>query len=219
MKVGILGSGRMGRGLSELFERAGLHVQLGSRTPGKMPSTQALEQVAQSSDIVVLAIPHEAIESTLSVLQSIPDGTVVIDVANGVRVDDNRIRSSLDQPHGSWLASLLPHIDVARAFTHVHDELLVSRATRQPDTWAMAVAADSPNALETAATLVRAARYVPVPVGGLDQSSVLDPGGPLFAHLYLPGDLQDLLATPGAIPPPAAERLPYSTRSLRSRIG
>ncbi|WP_433443578.1 hypothetical protein [Nonomuraea sp. CA-141351] len=113
-------------------------------------------------------------------------------------VEDGRIRSALDEPHGRWLADLLPQAKVARAFTHVQDELLVSRATRQPDTWAIAVAADDAGALATASELVRSARYVPVSVGDLDHSAVLDPGGPLFPNMYLPGDMQDLLAGEGA---------------------
>ncbi|QKG23480.1 NADPH-dependent F420 reductase [Actinomadura verrucosospora] len=194
MKVGILGAGRMGRGLGELLRRGGHDVALGSRTPSDSQSS-SLELAAAQSEVVLIALPHVAIETNLALLRTIAPGTVVIDLANGVRVDDGRIRSVLDRPHGRWLADLLPHVKVARAFTHVQDELLVSRATRQPDTWAIAVAADAPDALATADELVRSARYVPVPVGDLDHSGVLDPGGPLFPNMYLPGDMQDLLRT------------------------
>ncbi|MEU8310680.1 NAD(P)-binding domain-containing protein [Actinomadura sp. NPDC048955] len=194
MKVGILGTGRMGQGLGELLRRAGHHVALGSRTPADtgFPSS-TLEHVATQSEVVLIALPHVAIEPNIDLLRTIAPDTVVIDLANGVRVDDGRIRSVLDKPHGRWLANLLPHAKVARAFTHVQDELLVSRAMRQPNTWAVAVAADDPNALATASELVESARYVPLSVGDLDQSGVLDPGGPLFPNMYLPGDMYDLL--------------------------
>ncbi|MCA2230470.1 NADPH-dependent F420 reductase [Nonomuraea aurantiaca] len=194
MKVGILGTGRMGQGLGELLRGAGHDVALGSRTPADtgFPSS-SLELVATQSEVVLIALPHVAIEPNIDLLRTIAPDTVVIDLANSVRVDDGRIRSALDKPHGRWLANLLPHAKVARAFTHVHDELLVSRATRQPNTWAIAVAADDPIALATASELVRSARYVPVSVGDLDHSGVLDPGGPLFPNMYLPGDMYDLL--------------------------
>jgi 8-hydroxy-5-deazaflavin:NADPH oxidoreductase len=194
MQVGILGAGRMGQGLAKLLWRAGHEVALGSRTPADVPfPSVSLERVAAQSEVVLVALPHHAIEPNIELLRTIAPEAVVIDLANGVRVDEGRIRSVLDEPHGRWLAGHLPHVKVARAFTHIQDELLVSRATRQPDTWAVAVAADDPGALATASELVRSAGYVPVSVGDLDHSGVLDPGGPLFPNMYLPGDMHDML--------------------------
>lgn len=199
MKIGILGTGRMGQGLAELLRRTGHCVLLGSRTPGEaaFPTVAPSEAISQS-EVVLIALPHTAIESNLDLLSTIAPGTVVVDLANGVRVEDGRIRSVLEEPHGRWLAGLLPQARVARAFTHVHDELLVSRASRQPNTWAIAVAADDAEALTTAEELVRSAGYVPVPVGDLNHSSVLDPGGPLFPNMYLPQDMRELLKHHGA---------------------
>jgi 8-hydroxy-5-deazaflavin:NADPH oxidoreductase len=71
--------------------------------------------------------------------------------------------------------------------------MLTSRARRQPDTWAVAIAADDDHALSVTAHVVTAARYVPVPIGGLGQSAPLDPGGRLFPNMFLPGDMRDLL--------------------------
>lgn len=199
MKVGILGTGRMGQGLGDLLRGAGHEVVLGSRTPDDTPfPTVSLEEVITRSEVVLVALPHIAIEPNIELLRTVTPGTVVIDLANGVRVEDGRIRSALDEPHGRWLADRLPKARVARAFTHIQDELLVSRATRQPDMWAIAVAADDADALAIASELVRSARYVPVPVGDLDQSAVLDPGGPLFPNMYLPGDMQNLINGEGA---------------------
>lgn len=199
MQVGILGAGRMGQGLAELLRRAGHEVALGSRAPADVPfPAVSLERVAAQSGVVLVALPHTAIEPNIELLRTIAPGAVVIDLANGVRVDEGRIRSVLDEPHGRWLARQLPQVKVARAFTHIQDELLVSRATRQPDTWAVGIAADDPGALATASELVRSAGYVPVPVGDLDHSGVLDPGGPLFPNMYLPGDMHDMLHGEGS---------------------
>lgn len=199
MQVGILGAGRMGQALAKLLQRAGHEVALGSRTPADVPfPSVSLERAAAHSEVVLVALPHNAIEPNIELLRTIAPEAVVIDLANGVRVDEGRIRSVLDEPHGRWLASHLPHVKVARAFTHIQDELLVSRATRQPDTWAVAVAADDPGALATASELVRSAGYVPVSVGDLDHSGVLDPGGPLFPNMYLPGDMHDMLRGEGS---------------------
>ncbi|MDQ1135787.1 putative dinucleotide-binding enzyme [Microbacterium sp. SORGH_AS 1204] len=199
MRIGILGTGRMGQALAELLRGAGHDLVLGSRTPGEASfPTVTLGEALTHGEVVLIALPHAAIESNIALLSTIAPGTVVIDLANAVLVENGRIRSALEQPHGRWLADLLAHARVARAFTHIHDELLVSRAMRQPHTWAIAVAADDVEVLTIAETLVRDAGYVPVPIGDLNRSSVLDPGGPLFPNMYLPGDMRDLLRRHGA---------------------
>ncbi|MQY11088.1 hypothetical protein SRB5_12020 [Streptomyces sp. RB5] len=199
MKIGILGAGRMGRGLAELLGKAGHEVVVGSRMPGRssFPAV-SLNHAITRSEVVFIALPHTAIEPNAELLATVTPDTVVVDLANGVRVEDGRIRSVLERPHGRWVADLLPQARVVRAFTHVPDELLVSRAVRQPNTWAIAVAADDAGALAIVSELVRSAGYVPVPVGDLNHSAVLDPGGPLFPNMYLPGDMCDLLDRQGA---------------------
>lgn len=193
MKIGILSAGRMGQALAELLRNAGHDVALGARATGLAAfPTIALNEAIAGAEVVMIALPHDAIESNLELLASITDSTIVIDVASAVNVESGRIRTTLGRPHGRWLADVLPHVKVARAFTHVH-ELLASRAVRQPGAWAIGVAADDSEALAISEELVRGTGYVSVPVGDLDRSAVLDPGGPLFPNMYLPGDMRDLL--------------------------
>lgn len=192
--VGILGAGRIGRAVAQLLESSGYRVLLGSRLAHEGSAGEVSLECAASASIVVLALPHAAIEENLALLGSVRAGAVVIDAANAVRIEDGRCRSALSVPHGRWLAQRLPHVRVVRAFTHVQDELLVSRATRQPGVWAMAVAADDGEAGDVASSLIHTAGYVPVVIGGLDASSVLDPGGAFFLRMLLPNDLRDIVA-------------------------
>lgn len=195
--VGILGGGRIGTGLGVLLSRAGVDVVLGSRHPAstgpgelrRVRMTEAMER-----PVVVLAIPHDAIAEHLEALHArLPSDAVLIDCANAVTVREGRVCSALDRPHGQWLAERLPGVRVARAFSHVQDELLVSRATRQPRTWAVGIAADDERSSDQTRRLVSAAGYVPVTVGTLAESSPLDPGGALFPNMFLPGDMRDLI--------------------------
>lgn len=197
--VSIIGAGRIGLGLATLLADAGIAVTIGSRTPdddrfaGK-PWTVTSPAQAIGADIVVLAVPHAAIEETLRLTGGPRAGAVVVDTANAVDpTSRERVRSALDEPHGRWLQRRLPEATVVRAFSHVQDELLVSRAHRQPGMWAVAVAAADARAAGVGASLVTAARYVPVQIGGLDDSAVLDPGGILFPNMFLPADMRDLV--------------------------
>ena len=72
---------------------------------------------------------------------------------------------------------------VVRAFSHIQEELLVSRAGRNPGVWAVGYAADALEERPRIESLLEATGYVPVFVGTLAESSLLDPGGSVFPHL------------------------------------
>ena len=92
------------------------------------------------------------------------------------------------------MAQRLPHSLVVRAFSHVMDELLVSRGSSQSGLWAMAIAGDDPVAKQIVGALVRDAGFVPVDIGTLAESLPLDPGGALFPHMFTEADMRAMLA-------------------------
>ncbi len=139
-RVSIVGAGKIGHGLAELLHRGGIEVRLGSRSPHDTRFSGSRYPVVSLSEafacpVVILAIPHTAIEQTLAEYRPEPDA-IVLDTANALEFGAaaGGIRSALPMPHGRWLQQLLPEQHVVRAFSHVQDELLVSRATRQPGT-------------------------------------------------------------------------------------
>ncbi|MFT4230885.1 MAG: NAD(P)-binding domain-containing protein [Microbacterium sp.] len=196
--VGIVGAGKSGIALATLLTEAGVTVSLGSRDPhsprfndAPCPVTSLSE--AMQHETIVLSLPHSAIEATLAFAAPEP-GAIVIDTANAVDFSTpGQITSALPIPHGRWLQRLLPQVRVTRAFSHVQDELLVSRAHRQPGTWAVAVAGDDDEAVDITSDLVHAASYVPVVIGDLDASAPLDPGGSLFPNMFLSEDMRRLV--------------------------
>jgi predicted dinucleotide-binding enzyme len=64
-RIGIIGSGAVGKALAEGFHKLGYHVTIGSRDPGKLTDwadkfkgsiqTETFENAAQQSDAIVLA--------------------------------------------------------------------------------------------------------------------------------------------------------------------
>jgi putative enoyl reductase mmyQ len=95
---------------------------------------------------------------------------------------------------GQWMADMLPDSVVVRAFSHTQEELLVSRAGKNPGVWAVGYATDALEERPRIESLLEATGYVPVFVGTLAESSLLDPGGSVFPHLFTAGDLQHLAA-------------------------
>lgn len=70
----------------------------------------------------------------------------------------------------------------------------MSRAGRNPGVWAVGYAADALEERPRIESLLEATGYVPVFLGTLAESSLLDPGGSVFPHLFTAGDLQRLAA-------------------------
>ncbi|MFF0218314.1 NADPH-dependent F420 reductase [Streptomyces vinaceus] len=203
MDIGILGAGNIGRPLGRHWVAAGHHVTFGSRDPGRLGSfveplgerarAAAYAETAEASDVVLLAVPHPALDGLLRQLAGALAGKTVIDASSPIGLSDDGLFVSLlgaDLTQGSWTAERLPGSAVARAFCHFPDELLWSRGTRQPHFWGVGTASDDPGAGKATETLVHDAGFVPVPLGGLKESSALDPGGALFGHVSTPAGLR-----------------------------
>ncbi len=203
MRISILGAGKIGQAVAQLWVRAGHSICFGARFPEKLTaivetlgtraSAKSIQKAAAESEIILLAVPYEAVDQLAISVTNELAGKIVLDATNPIAFSpEGRLISALG-PHctaGSRLALLLPKSTVIRAFTHVMDELLVSRGTSQTGFWAMAIAGDVPAAKLLAAGLVRDTGFVPVDIGTLAESEPLDPGGVLFPHMFNEADMR-----------------------------
>lgn len=208
-RIAVLGAGRIGQPIGRHWLTAGHHVTFGSRDPERLaPLTEpwgtaaraaTYVQAAADADIVLLSVPFPALDDLLAEVADALSGKVVLDATNPMGLsDEGRVVSTLGDglTAGRRTAKLLPTSAVARAFSHVMDELLWSRGTGQRGFWGMALAADDETARGAATALVRDAGFVPVDLGGLDDSAALDPGGALFPHMFTPADLRAAAGLP-----------------------
>ncbi|MGP3971688.1 NADPH-dependent F420 reductase [Streptomyces sp. 6N223] len=202
-RLAVLGAGNVGQPIGRHWAAAGHTVTFGSRSPERLSDFVALlsggaraasyAEAAEAADVVLLSVPHSALEELLETVGKRLAGKIVIDATNPVLLtDDGRVISTLGGglTQGRHTAKLLPDATVVRAFTHVMDELLWSRGTRQRHFWGMALAGDEAEAKDVVAQLVHDAGFVPVDLGGLDDSAALDPGGVVFPHMFTPADLR-----------------------------
>ncbi|MYT27041.1 NAD(P)-binding domain-containing protein [Streptomyces sp. SID7760] len=196
MNIGILGAGNIGGPLGRHWAAAGHRVTFGSRDPGRLGSlveplgegarAASYAEAAGAAEVVLLSVPHPALDGLLRRLADRLAGKTVIDATSPIGVSDDGLFVSVlgpDLTQGSRTAERLPESAVARAFCHFPDELLWSRGTRQPHFWGMGTASDDPGARQVTETLVHDAGFVPVHLGGLKESAALDPGGALFGYV------------------------------------
>jgi 8-hydroxy-5-deazaflavin:NADPH oxidoreductase len=204
--IAILGAGKIGQAVGQLWLRAGHTVCFGVRSPAKLSSVvEALGpkasaksiEAAADGEVVLLAVPYDAVDDVVAHSYSQLAGKIVIDATNPFALSpEGRIISSLGSgiTAGSRMSQRLPHSLVVRAFSHVMEELLVSRGSSQSGLWAMAIAGDDPAAKQIVSKLVRDAGFVPVDMGTLAESLPLDPGGALFPHMFTESDMRAVLA-------------------------
>ncbi|MER6214180.1 NAD(P)-binding domain-containing protein [Streptomyces sp. NPDC001674] len=195
LRIGVLGAGNIGRPLGRHWLAAGHTVTFGSRTPdrlaalveesGERARAATYPEAVDASDVVLLSVPRPQLEELLEQVDDRLTGKTVIDATSpiGLSADGlfvSELGTGLTQ--GSWSAKRLPGSSVARAFSHFPDELLWPRGTQQRHFWGMAVAADDAEALRITERLVHDAGFVPVRLGGLDESAAMEPGGALFGY-------------------------------------
>ena len=194
--IGILGAGKVGIVLAQLFLKAGYSVLIaGSGDPQKIALTVKIltpgatavtkEQAASKADIVILALP-------LGKYQTIPteplQHKLVIDAMNYWWEVDG-IREDLSDPATSTselIQKHLPQSRIVKTFSHVgyhhlHDE---ARPAGSEGRIAIAVAGDNKQDLKTASQLVNEIGFDPVIIGPLSSGVRLEPGSPVFgAHV------------------------------------
>lgn len=124
MKIGVIGTGNVGKALAKGFSKGGHEIKLGSRHPSKtdVPKSCVIDEpraVVKWSELTALAVPHS---STKDAIMSIgPEtfaGKIVLDVTNalgpGMELAIGCTTSAAEE-----IAQMLPKARVVKAFNTV----------------------------------------------------------------------------------------------------
>jgi predicted dinucleotide-binding enzyme len=200
MKIGIIGSGRIGSTTARLFVDAGHEVAIAnSRGPdslrelvselGENAHAATAEEAVEFGDAVLLALPWVARES-------LPAGDVfaakiVIDATNpfgeGGIIDVEPSTSSEE------VAKLMPRARLVKAFNTLN---WVPLGERAGEGLVLFVAGDDQAAKETVSDLIRDVGFEPVDTGSLAEGGRRQqPGSPLFNNPMTPDEARQLLTT------------------------
>lgn len=193
MRIGIIGAGLIGGTLGRLWVAAGHQVCFGSRNPdrlaalvaelGDAASAASQAEAARFGEVVFTAAPYGAWPGLAEQLGPLLRGKTLLDAANPSPQRDGAFaREALAGGKGAGVpvARLLPEVAVVRAFNAVYWETLRDEAHRAGERLAIALAGDTPAAIEVAAQLVRDAGFDPVIAGPLVQAAEFDVGAPAY---------------------------------------
>lgn len=204
--IGVLGAGKLGTVLARLAAAAGYDVLIaGSGDPQRIALTVSLlapgaepvraETAARRADLVVLALP-------LGQYRSLPEkalaGKIVVDAMNywpEVDGPSDELRDPAIST-STLVQAQLPASSVVKAFNHAgyHDLDASPRPPGASDRKAIAIAGDETNAAAAVGAVVDALGFDAVPIGGLEQGTLLQPGAPAFGAVLSRDALQALLA-------------------------
>lgn len=203
LKIGIVGSGRVGGTLGGVWVRAGHEVMFSSRhleddrklaaDLGANAFAGTPREAAAFGEVLMISVPYRALPDVGETLGDLLQGKVVIDTCNPFPSRDGDI-AEWAREKGAGLASaeLLPGARIVRAFNAIGYSRMGS-AHEQPGRVGMPIAGDDPGAVEMASRLIRDIGYEPVLIGGLVMGKYLMPGTPLAGE-HTPDEIRRIAA-------------------------
>ena len=201
MKIGVIGSGRVGGTVGALWVKAGYEVMFSARNLDEVkkladslgPKARAgtPEQAAAFGDVLFISVPYAALPQLGKDLAAKIKGKVVLDSCNPITPRDGEMAKAA-QAKGAGIASAeyLPGARIVRAFNSVGYNSLRSEAHRAGEKIAIPLAGDDEAALKIAAKLVEAAGFEPIIVGPLARGKEFDVGTAAFGKALTARELR-----------------------------
>ena len=203
LRIGIIGSGRMGGAVGLKWAEAGHEIFFSSRNPDQLtelvaqagPKAQAglPGAAAPFGEVVLIAVPYGALPQVGRDYAPQMQGKIVIDCGNpradrdGPMADD-----AIERGTGVASAGYLPGVRLVRAFSAV-GFTMVRDAPRSPERIGIPIAGDDSEAVEVTTGLVEDAGFDPVFVGGLDRAREFDRGTAVYVRGMSAAQLREAL--------------------------
>lgn len=167
MDISIIGDGNVGSALARGLERAGHRVA----TTGHDP--ERARQLAQSGEVVILAVPYDAVDDVASTIGHRADGKTVVDVTNAI-TPDMKLAVGFTTSGAEELQKKLPGAKVVKAFNTDFADTMESGEVKGEQLAAF-VAGDDRQARETVLELAGDIGFDPVDAGPLENARLLEP--------------------------------------------
>jgi len=204
MKIGVIGSGRIGSTIGGLWVKAGHEVMFSDRDQeqvkraidGLGPRARAgsTHEAATFGDVVLIAVPYAALPAIRDEVGLRLRGKVVIDPNNPVPNRDGEMAvAAKEKGAGVSTAALLPGVRVVRSFNSWGYATMAREANRPAPRMALPVAADDAEALKVGMQLVSDAGFDPVNAGSLAASKAFDLGSSVSGRILTAAEMRQAL--------------------------
>jgi predicted dinucleotide-binding enzyme len=205
LRIGIIGTGRIGGALATHWTKAGHEVLMSSRHPEELrPLATSLgararvgtpREAAEFGEVILVSVPYGAMPQIGKDNAAQLKGKVVLDTSNPVEGRDGTMAVAAQKKGaGVATAEFLPGTRVVRAFNCIPAASLANNANRKPERIAIPIGGDDKAAVAVAERLVRDAGFDPVNVGSLAQTRQFDLGQPLASGNLTAAEMRKALA-------------------------
>jgi len=189
MKYAIIGSGKVGSALAQLFTRAGIAVSIANRrgpetirplveTLGDTVKAATVED-ALDADIIFLAIPFVAVEA-FARIRSDWTGKIVVDATNAYGVSPEVMAGRLSS---ELVAQAVPGASVVKAFNQLPAGVLARDPAQDGGRRVVFVSSNENEASAAIKGLAEQLGFSPILVGRIDEGGrLLHIPGPLVLH-------------------------------------
>ena len=203
MKIGIVGAGRIGGTIGELWAKAGHKVFFSSRHPEELkplvdrsgPNAKAgtVAEAIAFGDVIFVAVPYAALPDIGRDHAAALKGKIVLNASNPIAGRDGEVAQAAQQI-GVDKADQdnLPGTRLVRAFNSTGWTRFASEAHRPGEKLGVAIASDDSQAMKVATQLVRDAGFEPVAVP-LARAKDFAPGAELFGRAMSVSELRKAL--------------------------
>jgi 8-hydroxy-5-deazaflavin:NADPH oxidoreductase len=206
VKIGIIGTGRIGGALARHWVKAGHEVFVSSRHPEELRALVAElgphahagtpRQAAAFGTVILVSIPYGAMPQIGEDLRAELGGKVVLDTSNpNERRDGEMALDAKKKGAGIATAEFLHNKRIVRAFNCIPAATLANDGNRQPERIAIPIGGDDAKALDIAQQLVRDAGFDPVVVGSLARTREFDLGEPLATGKLTAAEMRSKLGS------------------------
>jgi predicted dinucleotide-binding enzyme len=175
LKIAIIGKGNVGNALAKGL-RGKHEIRFGHRDP-KEPVLEA----AKWGDVIILAVPHDAVEDAAKTIGSAASGKTLIDVTNAL--DENgELAFGFTTSAAEELQKMLPQAHVVKAFNTVFAKnQSVGRIDNEQLT--AFIAGDDLKSKQIVMSLARDIGFDPIDSGALKVARFLEPMAMLMINL------------------------------------
>ena len=205
MRIGIIGSGRIGSTFGGLWAKAGHEVMFSDRDAeqakraaegvGPRVRTGSVPEAVAFGDAILIAVPYGALPAIAQQVGAELKGKVVIDPNNPVPSRDGELGAQAKEKGAAVsTASILPGTRLVRAFNSWGYMTMAREANRPAPRMAIPVAGDDPAALKLGMQLVADAGFDPVAAGSLAQSRAFDLGSSVSGKVMTADEMRKALS-------------------------
>ena len=167
MKIAIIGDGNVGSALLRGLQKAGHDAEAVGDEP------QRVGQLAESAEVIFLAVPFQAIDDVVGVIGTAADGKVVVDATNAL-TPEYQLAVGHTSSGAEELQKKLPAAKVVKAFNTVFAQHMDSGAVKG-ETLSLFVAGDDADAKQQVLKLASGIGFDAVDAGPLQNARLLEP--------------------------------------------